>query len=61
MPGLKKVYQEPGRREQQLPSNGKAVSEPEKKQEKKKEAKEDQEEQAEGKGKKTAPRKKLGV
>jgi hypothetical protein len=42
-------------------SNGKEVSEPEKKQEKKKEAKEDQEEQAEGKGKRAAPRKKLGV
>jgi hypothetical protein len=58
---LKKVYQDLGRREQQLPSNEKDVSEPEKKQEKKKEAKEDQEEQAEGTGKKAAPRKRLGV
>src|SRR5690606_8384763 len=60
---LKKVYQELGRREPQQTQldKGKEVSEPEKKQEKKKEAKEAQEEQAEGKGKKAAPRKRLGV
>ena len=58
---LKKVYQKPVGREQQQPSNGREVSEPEKKLEKKKEAKEDPEEQAEGKGKKAAPRKRLGV
>lgn len=55
---LKKVYQEFGRREPQIPGTGKEISESEKKQGKKKEAKEEQE--AESKSKK-APRKRLGV